>query len=308
MWEKKLVADEVDDQKGTRRDNMGPFVFEYLMGVFGLKKLAEKNAKDIVAALMLNEKQGAKANCRMRIFAIMTGVLKPELYSPKLADMVLQILGRLIPLWKSLSEFLDHRDSLGELLFSKTKIRAALMGGDKYTHEAKKRNGGQDGKHNCCMLVQLLQDLGMTEELDNMMETIMKPVGDGGCYRDSELKDLEGGITCIDFDLVLMVLLNFYEMIVMAERAALEAVAIENDINHDDSIELDEFRVFTNAIMPGHYNERRVVKLFNNMCSIFVSDENSEDTVSYHELSLYCISHGLYVSPAWKKIAKDFNL
>ena len=40
-----LVADKVDDEKGNRRDNMGPFVIEYLVGVFGLKKLAEKTPR-----------------------------------------------------------------------------------------------------------------------------------------------------------------------------------------------------------------------------------------------------------------------
>jgi hypothetical protein len=28
MWEKKLVADKIDDEKGNRRDNMGAFMFE----------------------------------------------------------------------------------------------------------------------------------------------------------------------------------------------------------------------------------------------------------------------------------------
>jgi hypothetical protein len=49
-----------------------------------------------------------------------------------------------------------------------------------------------------------------------------------------------------------------------------------------------------------------VVKLFNSMCTIFISDVHPEDTVTFQELSLFCVSHGLYVSPAWKKLAKDF--
>jgi hypothetical protein len=328
MWEKKLVADKIDDDKGNRRDNMGPYVFEYLMGVFGLKKLAEKNAKDIVAAIMLNEKQGEEANRRIQIFGVMTGILRPELYSPKLADIVLQIVGRLVPNWKAIGEYLDHRD-FSELLFSKVAIRKALFGGDgrsekkaqsKEAHakaevrrlsmvEQEKGDGKCRQKANCCMLVGLLQDLDLTKELDTMTETIMKPVEEGGCCRnDSAKKNSDGEMACVDADLMFTVVLKQYSGILQVERDALEAVAVQVDLNHDDSIELDEFRMFTSAIMPGHFDERRLVKLFNHMCHIFISDDHEDDTVTYYELSLYCVSHGLYVSPAWKKLAKDFIL
>jgi hypothetical protein len=371
MWEKKLISDEVDDGKGIRRENMGRFMFEYLVGTYGLKKLADKNARDIVASITANEKK-EEPHPRIQIFGVMVGVLKPELYCPKLADMILQILGRLIPLWKGIATFLFAR-KCGELLFSKIKIRSAMLGGNgrgervkgkqkksdpsptaasdsdaptvasnsdgqcacghlltntkfcpecgtallakvglqrKVTKENKKSKVTAETckkSADCCVLVGLLEDLDQMDELDRMMDKIDLPVEEGGCYRaESKLRNADGEIVCIDFDLVLGVILDTFTKILLAERMALAEVAKEHDMNQDEGIELKEFVIFTSAIMPDHFTERQEVKLFTNMCQLFISDATDDDKVTYNELSLYCVSHGLYVSPGWKKIAKDY--
>jgi hypothetical protein len=160
-----------------------------------------------------------------------------------------------------------------------------------------------------------MQDLGHTDELNDMMVTIMKPVEEGGCRRTAIKDKVDGQLCNIDFDLVVGVLLRCYETILGEERDALRAVAEKEDFDHDGEIHLGEFKVFVKAIMPGHHTNRQLVKLFNNMCTIFGDgdggdddDEDEHNHITYEELSLYCISHGLYVSPAWKKIAKDFSL
>jgi hypothetical protein len=227
---------------------------------------------------------------------------------------------------------------VGELMYSKNQIRSAILGGNGKgralnTEEKEKRASLADVhaplkrqnsladvndcyKTNCCILAGLLQDLGHTEELNNMMDTIMKPVKEGGCCQTAITEKVNGQEVNIDFDLVVGVLLLCYEKILTEERDALKAIAEREDFDDDGEIHLDEFKSFVKRIMPDHHTERQLVKLFNHMCTVFGGDsgdggddDDDEHThITYEELSLYCVSHGLYVSPAWKKIATDFVL
>ena len=94
--------------------------------MFGLPKLANKNANDMVSAVLANEKR-ATPNSRIHLFGLMVGVINPGTFTPVIADICLHFLGRLLPKWKGINEFLDNR-SVGKLLFSKKDVMQALLG------------------------------------------------------------------------------------------------------------------------------------------------------------------------------------
>jgi hypothetical protein len=241
-----------------------------------------------------------------------------------------------------MGEYLFKRGE-GELMYSKSQIRIAILGGNgkgghvlttEEKRAAEEKHASSADAHaplkrqastladtdchktNCCILAGLLQDLGHTEELNGMMDTIMQPVEEGGCRQTAITEKVNGQLFNIDFDLVVGVLLLCYERILTEERDALKAIAQREDFDDDGEIHLDEFKSFVKTIMPDHHTERQLVKLFNHMCTVFGGDGDSGDGddddehthITYEELSLYCVSHGLYVSPAWKKIADDFVL
>jgi hypothetical protein len=179
--------------------------------------------------------------------------------------------------------------------------------------------------------------MDQTEELEEMVNIIMKPVEEGGCCRTEITAKGAGGevtcpstlppfpllsllslrlpllltpllqVACIDFDLMFGVLLKSYGELLLGERDALVAAAMTNDKDGDGNIEPADFTAFVDVVMgEGHYTHKKTRKMYHHLYSMFVDENNPDDHISYGELSLYCVSHGIYVSPAWKKIATDF--
>ena len=119
LFEKKCVADLVDDKKGHRRDELPEFVAEYMIHEFGLPSLANRATSQLTASVLSFSKRKSLsvAECeqlclmqnpdrydrRLRLFGRLCGMLSSTKsdqmsFHPSDAELILDILGKLYPL------------------------------------------------------------------------------------------------------------------------------------------------------------------------------------------------------------------
>ncbi len=114
LYEKKAVADAVDDEKGHRRDEMPEFVAEYMIHEFGLPSLANRATSQLTASVIKfsKRKSVSAAECeqlcrvpnperydrRLRLFGQVCGLQAAQhdmTYHPSDADLLVDLLATL---------------------------------------------------------------------------------------------------------------------------------------------------------------------------------------------------------------------
>jgi len=87
VWAAKAREDTFDDSRGEERQALGAYTRDYLLQKLGLASLADGALYGLVDAL---RRPGPK-NQRLSMFGTMLGVLEPEAYSPRRADVFLHL-------------------------------------------------------------------------------------------------------------------------------------------------------------------------------------------------------------------------
>jgi len=104
--------------------------------VYGVKKMAAVKLQTLVNSVH----QLHKTCPRVYMFARMTGALGSDDYSPAVANLVLEVLGRVFPKWDALSEILGNRD-VGELHVPFHDAIRGLIGVSGYKGDPEKWTG-----------------------------------------------------------------------------------------------------------------------------------------------------------------------
>ena len=119
MYEAKVIADEMDDRKKHRREALPVFIHLFLIQEFGLKSIAEKNLKALVAGVHKFSREeevalgGVNQMHRLRIvvFGELAGMGDGD-YSWVVTDCMMDLIRQLIGNTKAINEKLDAEESL----------------------------------------------------------------------------------------------------------------------------------------------------------------------------------------------------
>ncbi|KAA0171887.1 hypothetical protein FNF28_00522 [Cafeteria roenbergensis] len=85
VWAAKAREDTFDDSRGETRQPLGAYTRDYLLQKLGLASLADGALYGLVGAM----RKSGEGNVRLQRFGTMMGVLEPESFSPRRADVFL---------------------------------------------------------------------------------------------------------------------------------------------------------------------------------------------------------------------------
>lgn len=121
MFEDKCIADEIDDKDGNARTSLPEFVHEYFIGKYGLKKLAEKNFRELIYAVKLHTKPGKNFDERIALFSTLSGMTDMLEFATDASCVVLGLIDCLLPNKKQISKVLGR-----DLFFDFDKVIDAV--------------------------------------------------------------------------------------------------------------------------------------------------------------------------------------
>lgn len=288
FYEKKLAADQVDDEQNNDRDTMPNFVQEHLLSIYGVKKMAAVKLQTLV-----NSIHQLQATCpRVFMFGRMTGAMGSPDYSPVVADLVLEILGRVYPNWSALSEILGNRD-VGQLHAPVNDVIRGLIGVSGYKGDPEKWSGVLVNMADRPRMRQLCQRVEQECMFDS--EKAAAEAGAAGKKQSTARKNLRH----VDIDKMIDMVLEEYDHQADLEKERVRKIAEIHDVDGDSEISLSEFNNIIEHLAPGKFKQRKVRKMFLHLYDIYVSpgedpDEDGEKAVGIPEVAAFCLSSGLF--------------
>ena len=208
------------------------------------------------------------AGC-LRCGRVMMGLLRPELYSPKTGDIMLEVIGRAIPNWGQVKLKLDARTGM-----SKQAAMCSITGPG--TQAALKRENWRGLLVSSCPAddVQLLLD-----KIDHWHETHQS---------DSKTGDTQTAVDTVGY---LAEVLETYLAEVAFREAELIGLFKQFDTDGSGDMNFDEFSEMIAFCVGPEFDRRELMHMFNDIND---SEMDDDAAISPESFAAFCHGHGIY--------------
>ena len=110
IYEKKVLADQVDDREGHRREAMPEFIQDHFIQQYGLKSLAREHMANVVVAVRKYGDPNTEGfDPRVQLFGQLSGILGEENFSTPAVNFMIDLMRRLF-VANVVEEALAHAD------------------------------------------------------------------------------------------------------------------------------------------------------------------------------------------------------
>jgi hypothetical protein len=276
IFQKKMIKDRFDDARRVPRTTMSAYLDTYLLATFGVKSLADtKKAKMRATIHSYHER-----NSRVRLMGVVLGFIDHEYFSPKLCDIVLDAIGRIIPKFGAVKEvFMNHE--IGTLLTPTFTALYAISGSPKTTSKPSDWYGE---------LSRLCRNDILQAALANLVATAVEPSQE----QQLEFKIMQTD-TVVDVDVLLTMVCKLYHQEAAEQKLGLLKMIQSFDTDKDEEIGIDEFTSFMHFLEPHRFaHAGSSVELSAMFYDLLMNYADNEELSEIHVVD-YCIHAGLYL-------------
>ena len=199
----------------------------------------------------------------------MLGLLRPEMYSPKTSDIILEVLGRAFPTWKQIKAKLDAGTGI-----SKQQAMCSITGPG--TEAALKRENWRGLLASSCPAddVQKLLD-----KVDHWQERASS---------DSKTGSTKDAINVVEY---LAEVLETYLAEVAFREAELIALFLQFDTDGSGDMNFEEFSSMIAFCVGPEFSQRELMHMFNDIND---SEMDGDAAISPQSFAAFCHGHGIY--------------
>ncbi len=292
MYHKKMIADK--DLSGSgKRQSLCHCVLHYFTQKYGLRKMSEESIYGVVKTI-----RGAKNSARIALFGTMCGVLEQFKYAPSIADVVLEVLGLIVPAEK-VPAFLDD----GENNCYVPTLEALKAVREVLVDESPSKGLEAPAKNQSTIMRTWVLPAQFKRKLVKLIESESV---EASTLSKEKVKDHGGSTHVVNLDTVLNLVKDAHLEKLDLDRLMMMELFGIFDANNDGVLSFEEFSNLINTLQPvPRLNEYELHELWEN--ANIADEDDDDDSITKEAFAHVCISKGLQL-PYWELPSLDKSL